>query len=287
MLCAKLLLLFLPWPLVAPSCGSCYSLSQPEVIPVNKGTFCHLCYFKMGARWFLSSVIKGNQMWWAATLQQSTAGSKHLLLALLLATLVCIQHTLSSGSKSSLSPRTLCWDRPPTAGTAESGKANACDRTEILNWNILINYDFAGRLPMGKNFTDARAVSDSIPSFYASKDRPNDLVAYEASNYSQSPWLFLHWGPELNSPWKGNRAWILTQNQPRMFAVCEKGLRPCVLIFRSPSKILSSKLSSKQAHPDLNLFCLWQNTCPINFIIYSSHLFSLVILDTGWELFFR
>lgn len=45
---------------------------------------------------------------------------------------------------------------------------------------------------MGKNFTDARAVSDSIPSFYASKDRPNDLVAYEASNYSQSPWLFLH-----------------------------------------------------------------------------------------------
>lgn len=63
---------------------------------------------------------------------------------------------------------------------------------------------------MGKNFTDARAVSYSIPSFYASKDRANDLVGYEASNYSQSPWLFLHYGSELNSPWKGDRAWIPT-----------------------------------------------------------------------------
>lgn len=31
----------------------------------------------MRTRWFLSSVTKGNQMWWVATLQQSTAGSKH------------------------------------------------------------------------------------------------------------------------------------------------------------------------------------------------------------------
>lgn len=33
----------------------------------------------------------------------------------------------------------------------------------------------------------------------------------------------------------------------RMFAVCEKGLRPCMSIFRSPSKTLSSKLSSKHS----------------------------------------
>lgn len=54
-------------------------------------------------------------------------------------------------------------------GPTESGKANACDSTYILNWKIPINYDFVGRLPMGKNFTDARATSYSIPSFYASK----------------------------------------------------------------------------------------------------------------------
>lgn len=54
-------------------------------------------------------------------------------------------------------------------GSTESGKANACDSTYSLNWKILVNYDFVGRLPMGKNFTDARAVSYSMPSFYASK----------------------------------------------------------------------------------------------------------------------
>lgn len=32
-----------------------------------------------------------------------------------------------------------------------------------------------------------------------------------------------------------------------MFAICEKGLRPCMSIFRSLSKILSSKLSSKDS----------------------------------------
>lgn len=53
---------------------------------------------------------------------------------------------------------------------------------------------------------------------------------------------------------------------------------------RSLSKITSSKFSSEHRTLDLNLFSLWQNVCSANFMIYSCRLFSLVILDTGWEL---
>jgi len=56
-------------------------------------------------------------------------------------------------------------------------------------------------------------------------------------------------------------------------------------ILRALSKIVGSKFSLEHSTLGLNLFCLWQNICLANFMIYSCHLFSLVILDTGWKLF--
>lgn len=129
----------------------------------------------------------------------------------------------SGGFKSSFkSPGGWTGICPHSQGPSESGKASVCDSAYILSWRTPISYNFVGRLPMGKNFTDERAVSYTILSFYISRMGQTIWchIKLSASNYSQSPWLFLHKGPELNSPWKGNRAWIPTWKQPRTQDVC-------------------------------------------------------------------
>lgn len=121
-------------------------------------------------------------------------------------------HCLSSGFKSSSwTPGGSTGISHHVQGPTESGKASAYGSTYILNWKIPINYNLVVRLPMGKNYADPRTVSYAIP-FYASKIAlyATSSFGLSVSDYSQSPWLFLHKKPGLNSPWKGNRAWIQT-----------------------------------------------------------------------------
>lgn len=140
---------------------------------MNKGTFCHLCYFKMRTRWFLSTIIKGNQMWLVAILQEDHSWiSKHTcwwstaftsihmgmkpwteergaafshclwFYSVWISCRVLVMHSLSSFQERSSSSPGLRWDGRSSGGVRKSvlqlwsdqTATNCSSRRDVWTW---------------------------------------------------------------------------------------------------------------------------------------------------------